>query len=162
SPGNSMHAKVTAKNDTAELVHVQVSSKDWFVLDANKAKKLTVKTWLKPEGPATFDLKAGESREGSVLLTWPKEAEGEPVGMVSFLYVTDHPTMITPVTSVSMYVEVAGTEKVAGEVRHIAFQNVNNQMQAAVIMKATGNVHIRPLGSLTVLDAQNDEVVVLS
>ena len=158
APGKKIAAVITASNDTPDLLHVKLSTKDWFLLDANKTKNLVIDQWLKLHGKKEFDLKPGQSRKVKITARCPKEAEGELVGMVSFLYEKDPPSMVTPIISVSVYVEVAGTEKASGEIRQVAVQTWNNQIQLAVDLKSTGNVHLRPSGSFTVVDARGVEV----
>ena len=87
---------------------------DWF-MPANKA--LTVDKWLEVHGPARFYLKSGKSRSVKLTISCPKETDGELVGMVSFRYQTEHPSMVTPMISVSMYVIAAGHDKMAGEIK---------------------------------------------
>jgi hypothetical protein len=159
SPGHQMEAVLKATNDSPDKVHVSLSTKDWGpMLEENKANKLTVDTWLSLQGAKEFDLKPGETREVKLKVKCPETALGELVGMVSFLYVTDTPSMMTPIISVAVYMEAVGTEKVAGELQKVVVQVWQNQFQAAVSIKSTGNVHLRPTGTIAVLDKKGKEL----
>jgi len=48
-------AELTAMNETTDFCHVNVATKDWFLIPENKAKKLTPTGGLKPKGKMTFD-----------------------------------------------------------------------------------------------------------
>src|SRR5689334_4179823 len=94
SPGQKADSIITALNDSAAPVRVTLSTKDWFVLEANKVKELTVDKWLRVKGPKEFILKPGESRNVKIIATTPKNAEGELVSMVSFLYQGEQESMV--------------------------------------------------------------------
>lgn len=158
SPGGTMEAVLVATNDDPETIHVELSSKDWFVLEANKENQLGVNTWLKILGKQKFDLKPKETREVKIALKCPEKAQGELVGMVSFLYRTDNPSMMTPVISVSVYLGALGTEKVSGEIEQVVVQKWNNAIQAVVDVKSTGNVHLRPMGIFIFEDKNGNEI----
>ncbi|OGR90376.1 MAG: hypothetical protein A2992_09665 [Elusimicrobia bacterium RIFCSPLOWO2_01_FULL_59_12] len=158
APGASQRGALTTTNDSPDRQHVTLSTKDWFVLEANRAKKLTVNTWLKLHGAKEFDLNPGESREVQFTVKCPKDARGELVGMVSFMHTPDQPSMMTPMISVSVYLEAAGTEQRAGEIERLAVRKWNNQIQAAVGVKSTGNVHLRPTGTIALEDSTRKEV----
>jgi len=156
APGEKMKMRLSAVNDSKEELQVTVSKKDWFVLDANKA--WGVDQWMKINGPERFTLKPGQKREIPVTVTCPRGAQGELVGMASFLYQTLSPTMVTPVISVSIYLEVAGTEKVAGEITEVGVRRWQERLQAAVAVKATGTVHLRPTGEILLKDSDGRPV----
>jgi len=156
SPGESHGAVLTVANEIKEELQVEVSKKDWFVLPENKDFK--VDRWLQVRGPQKFTLKPGQSRTIPIKVTCPKGAQGELVGMVSFEYLTDNPGMITPMISVSTYLAIAGTEKVAGEIVELGVHRWREKLQAAVAIKSTGNVHLRPTGTLTLTDDKGKEV----
>ncbi len=153
-PHEQKEIPITVTNDAQEKVHVSVSTKDWYVLEANRAKQLNVDKWLKVKGAKTFTLKPGQTRKIRVFVISPKEAEGELVSMVSFLYKSDREAMLNPMISVSVYMEIAGTEKVAGEIYDIVVRTWKGKLQAALDLLSTGNVHLRPTGSIELIDSQ--------
>ena len=158
-PGTSTKAVLTATNNDKVEVQVDVSKKDWFVLPSNKA--LTVDKWLKVHGPARFYLKPGKSRTVTLMVSCPKETDGELVGMVSFRYQTEHPSMVTPMISVSMYVIAAGHDKMEGAIKDIVVRRWQNTVVVTAAVKAGGNVHVRPSGRLIVTDSKGGELASL-
>ncbi len=156
APGQNIKASLTVANDAKEIVQVEVSSKDWFVLEENKS--FTVNSWLEIGGAHQFSLKPGERREVALRVTCPKNAQGELVGMVSFLYHASEPSMVTPVISVSIYTVVAGTEKISGEISELGIRSSQSAIQVAIGVKATGNVHLRPAGQVLIFNEKKELV----
>lgn len=159
APGASTKAVLTVTNDDKVEVQVEVSKKDWFVLPANKA--LTVDKWLDVHGPSQFVLKPGKTRTVKVTVSCPKETDGELVGMVSFRYQTEHPSMVTPMISVSMYVIAVGHDKMEGSIKDIVVRRWQNTVVVTAAVQAGGNVHIRPSGRLIVTDSKGTELASL-
>ena len=156
-PDHSMTTKINVTNDSRDIVQVNVSEKDWFVLEQNK--KFPVDTWLTIHGDKQFPLPPGQSRKVKVTVKAPKGAQGELVGMVSFLYQTKGMSMVTPIISVSVYALIEGTEKAGGAITELTLRDLGNkQLQAAVVVKASGNVHLRPAGHVSVVDDSGREV----
>jgi hypothetical protein len=153
SPSQKAAGQLMLLNEEQVPVHVALSTKDWFVLNANQAKKLTVDSWLKLQGSKEFDLKPGEQRQVKFRAHCPKDAEGELVGMISCLYTTHGPAMVTPMISVSVYLQVAGTEKRTGDIEQLAVRTWNHQFQVAASVVSTGNVHLRPTGTFRIMRA---------
>ena len=152
SPGAEAHAIITISNETNAVVHVTVSEKDWFVLPENSS--WTVKTWLTVKAPAHLDLKAGARREIPIELKCPASAQGDLVGMVSFRYEGDVPTMVTPMISVSVYMTAAGTERLSGEIEEVQAYHPATGISVGALFKNTGNVHLRPSGTIMVQGGQ--------
>ena len=125
-------------------------------MDANKA--LTSDKWIKIHGPTQFYLNPGKSRKVKLTLSCPKETVGELVGMVSFLYRTEHPSMVTPMISVSMYVIAAGQKKIKGIIKDITGRLWNSHIAFGTLVQNTGNVHLRPSGRLVVVDSKGTEL----
>jgi hypothetical protein len=82
----------------------------------------------------------------------PKEAIGELMGMVSFSYQGLAASQITPMISTAFYVEVQGTQKNAGEITALGAGTRIGQFQVGVQVKDTGNVRLRPAGTIQLLD----------
>ncbi len=156
-PGKSVEAPLQIKNDAAEKVWVEVSTKDWFVLEANKA--FPISQWLSVKGKKQFSLDPGQERTLKVKVSAPKEAMGELVGMVSLAYQKEEAGMVTPMISVSFYAEVDGTARVEGEIRDVVARRWQNKLQLAAMVRSTGNVHLRPTGSLKVSNAKNQTLI---
>lgn len=157
-PGNKTETYLTVVNDAKEDMNVGLETKDWFILEANKANHLTVDTWLTVLGAKEFVLKPGKSRKIPIAVSCPKNAQGELVGMVSFVYQTHPPSMVTPVISVSVYLTAQGTEKTAGEIGDLVVRRLPQAVQAIATVKNTGNVHLRPSGVVLLVDDQGRQV----
>src|SRR5262249_47136888 len=121
-----------------------------FMTEANKA--WTVDRWMTPQGPLQFKLKPGKSRMIPVHVVCPKEIVGEVMGMVSFSYRVKNQGMVTPMISVSIYVMANASEKIDGEIKGLVVSKYQNQWIVTATVKSTGNVHIRPTGTLAVTD----------
>jgi len=156
APGTRTRVELTATNDDKVKVRVDVSKKDWFIPETNKA--WTVGRWLNVRGPASFKLKPGKSRKVKVDIECPKDMGGEVVAMVSFLYQTEQPSMVTPMISVSMYLIAAGSEKMEGQIKDLVVKKWKDQINITAVVKATGNIHLRPSGQLLLLDARGSEL----
>lgn len=156
APGARIKTVLKVSNEGAEKLQIEIATKDWFVLDVNK--KIPLDQWLTIRGKKQFWLKPGKSRKIPVTLFCPKEAQGELVGMVSFIHRTAQPSMVTPVISVSMYLSAAGTEKISGEITEVNLFTWKDKLQAAAVVKSTGNVHLRPSGRITLTDDQGRQV----
>lgn len=157
-PGKKMNSVITVMNDEKQPLQITMSSRDWFVYPANKDIRL--KDWLTLHGPDVFVLKPGDSRKVKISVKTPKTAQGELVAMVSFRYITENAaSMVTPMISVSVYDTVAGTEKLTGEIRALAIHAWQGKIQLGMSARATGNVHIRPAGSMKVFKATGEKVV---
>jgi hypothetical protein len=109
-----------------------------------------------------FYLKPGQSRKVKLTVSCPKETVGELVGMVSFLYQTEHQSMVTPMISVSMYVMAAGQEKIEGTIKDIVGRKWHDQVAFGTVVSDTGNVHLRPSGRLVVLDSKGAELATMT
>jgi len=148
--GKSLAGELRIHNETAALINVTVSTKDWFVLEQNK--NIGVDSWLKVKGRKQFSLKPGEERQVHYQAKPPREAQGELVGMVSFLYEKEEASMVTPMISVSVYVAIDGTDLRTGEIRDVAVNQQAGITTVVCTVKSTGNAHIRPRGQVQVVD----------
>ncbi len=155
-PGAVTKAVITVTNPHAEPYDVELSEKPWFIYPENK--QIQVDQWLHLPDPKEFRLKAGKSRDVKVTISCPKDAVGELMGMVSFAYHGMQPSMITPMISTAIYLRVTGTEKNTGEIVALGAGTRNGRFQVGTQIKATGNVRLRPNGSIRLLDQEGKEV----
>lgn len=149
-PGGKTTIVMTVTNTHDEPYDVEVSEKPWFIYPDNKA--IRVEAWLELPRRKKFRLKAGKSREVKLTIHCPKEAVGELMGMASFTYQGLKPGMITPMISTAIYLEVEGTEKNTGEIVSLGAGTRNGQFQVGARVKATGNIRVRPTGSILLVD----------
>jgi hypothetical protein len=152
NPSQSASSSFTVTNDLPEPVRVHVSSKDWFVLPANKG--ITVGDWM-TLGQKQFDLDVGESRDVSFSVrapSVPAPAQGSLVGMASFLQETQNGTGVSTIISASVYITLKGTEKKDFAVKNLGLRVKDGQFQAGVVVENKGNLHLRPQGRIELRD----------
>src|SRR5207302_6241708 len=105
-----------------------------------------------------FRLKPGERGDVKITIACPKEAVGELMGMVSVAYQGATPGIIAPMISTAVYLEVKGTEKNNGEIVALGAGTRNGRFQVGAQIKATGNVRLRPTGTIRLLNGQGQVV----
>lgn len=133
----------SVKNEYDIPMDVSVSFRDWFVSDENKG--ISVSQWL--TFPTTnYHLAPGETAEVPYSVKAPKKAKGALVGMVSFVPEEKEPGQVLVVISVSMYVTVAGTQKLKWELGDLKVDKAGDGLQFNVLVRNKGNVHVRPKG----------------
>jgi len=156
APGEKINTVLTVLNDNPEAMQVDASQKNWFLYAANK--DTVASDWIKIHGKTHFLLKSGESRKVPVTIICPKEAQGILVGMASFIFRTAHPSTVTPMISVSIYLTPAGTEHLAGEISKLTARFWKHTLMVGAEVMATGNMHLRPSGSLLIFDDKGTQV----
>jgi len=70
--------------------------------------------------------------------------------------------MITPMISTAVYLDVIGTERNAGGIVALGAGTRNGKFQVGVQIKATGNVRLRPSGTIRLMNDQWQPVSVYS
>lgn len=153
-PGQKINAVLTVLNDSPEATNVEATQKNWFLYEANKNTPVT--DWLKVKGKSHFRLKPGQSRKVPVTINCPKDAQGLLVGMASFTFRGDHPSSVTPMISVSVYLAPAGTEHTTGEISKLSARIWQHQMVVGAEVTATGNMHLRPTGEFQVVNEKGE------
>jgi hypothetical protein len=68
------------------------------------------------------------------------------------------PSMVTPMISTAVYLEVKGTERNLGDVLSISASAPNGHFQVGIRIKATGNIRLRPTGTIRLLSAEGQVV----
>src|SRR5262249_35823617 len=150
APGAETRATLTINNPDAEPYDVEVTEKVWIRYPTNQQIQLS--DWLKLPRQTHFRLKAGKSRDVVITLRCPKDAVGELMGMVSFAYLSLKPSSITPMISTAVYLLAAGTEVMTGEISSVNAEFKIHQFLVSAEVKATGNVRLRPVGTIRLLD----------
>ncbi|MCB4756056.1 MAG: hypothetical protein LHV69_03335 [Elusimicrobia bacterium] len=158
APGQKAKVQVTLTNTEPNECKVSPDVKNWFVLPANESIK--VADWLKVV-KTPFVLKPGQTKTLTYTALAPKNAVGELVGMATFL--TEGPVVQTVnlQISVAIYVAVKGTEKFSGTVDSIEIIPSDGSLRVAVLMKNTGNVHLRLRGFVRVCNESDVPVVMV-
>lgn len=160
-PGGVTQVTLTVTNPHPNALDVELTSKPWFKYPDNPS--LRVEDWLKLPKKTRFKLKSGKSRDVVVTLQCPKDAVGELMGMVSFASQEDKGSMLTSMISSPIYLRVIGTEQNTGELVALGAGTRQGVFQVGAQVKATGNVRLRPVGTIQLIDAKgtvlNDYVV---
>jgi hypothetical protein len=156
TPGAEGSAVITIANTHPEAYDVDVSEKLWFVSPENK--NIPLDSWLKLPFRTHFRLKPGQTRDVKITLRCPKTAKGELMGMVSFAYQGIKKSMVTPMISTAVYLEVIGTEINTGELLALGAGTHNGRFQVGAQIKATGNVRLRPSGRVYLVNDQGQNV----
>lgn len=154
--GGKISGEFTVTNDEGEEIRVTPSSKNWFVLPANTDIK--AEDWL-VVNPTEFYLKDGESKTVPFTAKAPKHAVGELVGMVSFLIEKEVESQLNIRMSAAVYLAIQGTEKFSGDVEAITVNQSSGTLSMGVIFRNTGNVHIRPRGTMEVYENKGRKLV---
>jgi hypothetical protein len=156
-PGKETIAEIKITNSEDEDLQITPASKDWFVLPENKDFK--AEDWLKTK-EKSFALKKGETRVVRYTVTAPKKAVGELVGMATFESQGSSQMMVMKV-SVAVYAVMKGTEKYNNVIEGIVVEPSANTLKAGVMLKNTGNIHMRVEGFVQMFDAKNQLIAVI-
>lgn len=156
-PGQSYEAKFTVRNDYSSPTSVKVEAKNWFLLPDDK--QVAVSSWL-----AVLDqelqLQPAESKEIRYQVTLSTDARGVRTGMVSFIPSTEEQQGLSLVISAAVFVTAAGTEKVDWKLVDAKITKWQDQVQVSAQVKNSGNIHIRPEGTVQIL-SKDKEVAIL-
>lgn len=150
-PGEAGLGECEVTNNEEKDLNIKIYPKDWFVLPENKANNITATDWLAVDTPE-FILKPGESRKVEVMIKAPEKAVGELVGMISVEFFGEVKTMVNQMVSVAVYATVLGTEKMKTELEAISIMPSSHTLQIGVQVKNTGNMHVRPAGTVRIFD----------
>jgi len=118
-----------------------------------------------------FYLNPGESAEAKFLVRVPKDAAQEHLCAVLFdekrsleeakpkQKTGNAQVRLTPRFSIPVYISIKDTENISVEIRDIRASSESQRggLVFTVILENTGNVHIRPIGTLTIIN-QSGEV----
>ncbi len=153
--GDSTEGEVLVANTEEEEISVRPTTKTWFLLPDNQ--KIKIDDWLQIPS-AEFSLKPGESKKLRIKVHAPKKAVGELVGMLSFHTKSPTRTTVEFVLSAAVYLAVSGTEKISGNIDAMMVTPSTDAVNAGVLLRNTGNVHLRPAGILEILNSK-DQIV---
>jgi len=76
--------------------------------------------------------------------------------MVSFITPSEPGSNVNVSQGVSIYVTVRGTEKNSWDIGDISVESSSPNLRVAVVVGDTGNVHIRPRGTVEILDEHKE------
>ena len=143
--GAKVQGEYVVKNESDQSIVIKLEFRDWFVLPKNSGIK--AKDWL---SIVTTQLKLGPQEEKPVQyeVKVPTSAEGVLVAMLSFL--PQGEAQVSLMLSVSLYVTVAGTEKISWQISDVNLSYRMNQLQISAKVWNHGNVHVRPQGMIEI------------
>lgn len=140
--GESKTIEYTVKNTAKKPVTVVVYYDDWSKLPENEA--IDAKDWLHLETRKIL-LGTDEEKKIKVTIVTPENAIGELVAMVTFEPRAEQMPMVSASYGSTVYLVVKGTERKQAEIGDIkVLRTAKNTIFAAVKVKNTGNIHIRP------------------
>jgi hypothetical protein len=154
APGKSCEGVYTVRNDFPTKTEVIASFRDWFILPENN--NIPISGWISIK-PNEFLLKPGESKDVHFTVHVPTAAKGVSVAMFSFSPRAEK-NGITSMMSVSLYITVAGTEKIGWEINDIKLDKSSSEFKMTAQVQNKGNVHVRPSGTVTINSANKDLV----
>ena len=167
--GGTVDVTFAIDNDQATPQVLTCQVRDSYVLPENKA--FPAGTWVEPKFK-TLTVPAHGSRDAVLRVHAPKGATGELASFVSFIpYAGDtkdsdktktpEGTQIVSLISVSLYARIQGTEKGEAELGDVKMAGIPAnpsapaKIEASVVVKNQGNVHLRPRGIFTVFRKGN-------
>lgn len=153
---------ITIKNAEGGEMRMTVRVENWSKAVEGTAKYGGDKfEWLQIN-PGEFDLKGGETQKVGYKITTPKGAKGELNAMIFIegkpKEVKEGAIGINTSIGVPIYVMIKGTEKYAAEVEDLKVVKAD-PLELTVRIKNSGNVHIRPAGSIEIKEKK--EVVLI-
>ena len=153
APSNIYRDTMTVSNKENHDLNISLRVDDWFTQPLRAGAGLKTSDnlkWLKVK-PLKFRLKKGEERRISYKVQVPKNAKGELSAMIFVEAKPRKPKkgMIAINTSIGVpiYVMIKGTEFFEAEVETLEVINAA-PLELAVKIKNSGNVHIRPEGTI--------------
>ncbi|MHB9154844.1 MAG: fimbrial biogenesis chaperone [Endomicrobiales bacterium] len=156
-PGAVFKGTYTVTNNYDVPAEVKAQFRDWFTLPENK--KFNINDWLKAY-PESFSLQPGESKTVNYEVRVPRKAKGELVAMVSFSPETGESQGVKLLVSSALFVIVSGTEKYKWDVPEVKVtKNRFGKFVVEAFVKNTGNIHVRPAGSVRIVSNDTKETV---
>ncbi|MDD5449364.1 MAG: hypothetical protein PHO42_02040 [Candidatus Omnitrophica bacterium] len=151
---------IVVKNTEKRPLEVKLRLEDWFkAVEGKETKKKDMFEWLKLE-PSELTLKEGETGEVKYKVMAPKKARGELNAMI---FVEAKPKELPQASigintsiGVPLYAMIKGTEKFKAEIKDLKIVKTS-PLELAITIENSGNVHIRPTGSIEII---NTDVIV--
>ncbi len=112
--------------------------------------------------PNEFEINKDEIKNVKYTVTVPKDVKGELSVMV-FVEAkpkeeAQGPVIINTSIGIPIYVMINGTEEFNAEVENVTIKD-NSPLQLMVEINNSGNVHVRPEGTVTLRDKANKEIL---
>ena len=162
SKGEETEGSYLVWHNFKKPVQIMVKTKEWFKLKENR--DISLDTWLRIS-PKELLVAPGKKGEFKWKVSVPNNAVGELAGMVSFTP-SEKTGPITTVMSVPIYVAIKDTSIKRAKIEKIVVRRgqskEHSNIRVAVVIKNTGNVHLRPSGKVLIKDKKGREIKVVS
>lgn len=147
----------TVVNNEDGPVTVSISIENWLKRKGykNELSSIAPDEWLKIE-PESFEMEPGSSKFINYYIHIPENLEGELVAMVYFVpKAKEKKSFIQSRFGVCVYAGIRGTERFVCEISSttvnvVNSDEVNKSINFTAKVKNTGNVHVRPEGSIII------------
>lgn len=155
-PGKTQKRVFTVVNNENRPITVQVVLENWLKRKGyrNELSNLKPEEWLKIK-PNKFEMKPNSKRKIKYYIKIPKGLKGELVAMAFFSSEKKKGSFIQQRLGACIYAGIKGTEEINCEILNTKVINNKEKLKFAVKVKNTGNVHIRPDGSVIIMQKKN-------
>jgi hypothetical protein len=169
APRETYSRVITVRNSDNKAIEVKLRVEDWQKAVEGNAdlrgeqkrgftrigtKKIDTFEWLRLS-PLEFGLQEDETKEVKLEVAVPKGAAGELNGMIfiegRLKEIKEGAIGINTSIGVPIYVVIKGTERFKAEVEDLKVI-ISSPLQLAITIKNSGNVHIRPTGTIEVIN----------
>lgn len=161
--GREYEGFITVKNTEDRELHMSVRIEDWARGVEGKPKSPDNSFGWLQINPVGFELKAGNAQKVSYKIVVPKGRKGELNAMIFIegkpAEVKEGSIGINTSIGVPIYVMIKGTEKYRAELEDLLVSK-NSPLELAVKIKNSGNVHIRPAGSIEIKNRKGEAVFI--
>jgi P pilus assembly chaperone PapD len=156
TPGEEYSGVFIVENSGDEKALVTVDPQDWWKAKTS-VSSVPLEQWLtiKPNKP--FALGAGKKKKIKYKISLTPGTTGEVAAMIFFQATPIHAAggnVIATRNGVSLYVVAKGSANIDGEIKSIspsfAGTALKSALNVAVLVKNTGDVHVRPGGEISV------------
>ncbi len=155
-PGKTEKGIFTVVNNENNPIAVQVVLENWLKRKGykNELSNLKPEEWLKIK-PCKFKIKPNSFKKIKYYIKIPKGLEGELVSMVFFAAEKKKGSFIQQRFGVCIYAGIKGAEDINCEILNTEVIKNKEKLRFSVKVKNTGNVHIRPVGKVLIMQKKN-------
>ena len=155
TPGETLTGTIELTNERNSQTHYTIEFKDKSINAG------THQEWIELE-KTEVSLGPFESTSVAYTIHMPADANGELYGRLSFSESeeNDEPSMMSITTRISIpiFVIVRGTESYAASILRFRIKP-HRPLQAEILLRNSGNVHVRAQGTCTLVNTKNGKVV---
>lgn len=153
---DTISSSFTVTNNYDGDIDLEITTKDWNSYKGNG--ELNVDSWF-IFSEKNIHLKKGEAREIPYTIKTDSSMKGSVAGQVTFSLNPPGNEGVTVKMSFPVYLIIYGTEKIKFDIAKISFnQLTGDELKLAVLVKNSGNVHVRPSAILSIYNKKNEIV----